>query len=152
VKTFTLVLLIALLATCATAQVAPEEASAVLAGPTITDGELAVSVGYSKELLGMHAVVMGQFGETVEAQGELVKLFKLANRLYFGPVAGGGVDWSDEAGTGGSPTTAYVFGAAGGAVTYGFTNKLGLWAFGKQHMVDEIKPKFIGGIGFYYRL
>jgi len=130
------------------AQVAPEEPSAVLIGPVSVDGELALQIGYSKEVLGLWITGFGQFGETVEATGEVTKLFKVSNRFYIGPVAGGGVDWSDQTGTGGVPTEAYIFGAGGIAVTYGFVDPMGIWGFYKFR--TENKPEF--GFGLYLLL
>lgn len=129
-------------------QVAPEEMSAALIGPVSVDGELALQIGYSKQILGLWLTGFGQFGETVEAAGEVTKLFQIWNQLYVGPVAGGGVDWSNQTGTGGVPTEAYIFGAGGLAVTYGFTDPVGAWGFYKFR--TENKPKF--GFGLYLLL
>ena len=126
-------------------QVAQE---AALIGPVSIDGSLSLQVGYSKEVFGLWVTGFGQFGETVEAGGEVTKLFKIWNRLYFGPIAGGGVDWSDETGTGGVPVKAYIFGAAGAASTFGFTDDIGAWGFYKFR--TENKPKF--GFGLYLLL
>ncbi len=138
--------LILLLATSVFSMAMPTEKSAVLVGPVSVDGHMGFQVGYSKEFSpGLWATGFGQFGETVEASGELVKLFKITEKLYVGPLGGGGVDWSDRTGTGGVPIEAYLYGTVGAASTYGISNQLGLWGFWKTR--TEFKPKF--GIGFY---
>lgn len=129
-------------------QVAPEYPSAILVGPVSVDGELALHIGYSKNVFGIWVTGFGRFGETVEAMGEITKLFKISKRLYFGPVAGGGVDWSDRIGTAGLPVEAYVFGSAGAGITLGFTDKIGSWGFWKSR--TEKKPIF--GLGLYLLL
>lgn len=147
-------ILVTLLLLCALpimGQVLPDDADVVLAGPILVEGEIGVAIGYSKELLGLQIVTLGKFGATVEAEAEVLKLFKLLDRLHIGPVAGGGVDWSDEAGTGGTPTSSYFFGAAGAAITYGITERFGAWGFWKRIITDkENKPNL--GIGLFYRL
>lgn len=129
-------------------QAPPEFSSAVIVGPVSIDGEVGLQVGYSKKVLGVYLVGSGQFGKTAEGKGEVIKLFKISGRFYAGPVAGGGIDWSDRPGTGGVPTEAYVFGAVGGVATYGFTDRIGSWLFWKGR--TESKPTL--GLGLYLRL
>lgn len=133
-----------------TSQVAPEDATAVLAGPVIIDGELGLTIGYSKKVAGLHLVSTGRFGETVEAEADMLKLFKIATNLYIGPIAGGGVDWSDEAGTGGVPTTSYLFGATGIAGTYSIMEQIGIWSFWQRHITNKANNP-IAGVGLYYK-
>lgn len=130
------------------AQVAPEEASAVLIGPVSVDGVIALQVGYSREVFGLWLAGFGQFGKTAEASGEVVKLFQVLKNFYVGPIAGGGVDWSDETGTGGVPVEAYIYGAAGAGATYNITDQIGVWGLYKFR--TENKPKI--GLGVFLKL
>lgn len=146
-KKFLIVLLA--LAVPAFGQITPEDPSIVLIGPVMDGKEVGLSVGYAKQIAGIYLVGFGKFGKTVETEGEIVKLFKLSSKLYVGPVAAAGVDWSEEPGTGGAPTSAYLFGAAGMAATYTISDHFGAWGFGKRYMNDNVN-KYTAGVGLYY--
>ena len=149
----TLFTILLLCAVSVSGQITPEDASVVLAGPVLTEGKISVSIGYAKDLgSGFYLAGFGGFGETVEAEASAFKLFSVWKKLYVGPVIGGGVDWSDEIGTGGEPTKAEMFGAAGAVVTYTiFDNKLGLWGFWKRNVAERANNP-TAGLGLYYNL
>lgn len=135
-------------------QVVPETESAVLAGPVSIDGELGLEIAYSKKGGGLWFVGSSQFGETVEAEGEIIKLFHVSGSFYAGPVAGAGVDWSEAAGTGGVSTDAYFYGAAGVVAIYGISNRTGLWGIWKARIskIDREPKSGKIGFGFYLKL
>lgn len=148
-KTITFIAIL-IFAIPAMSQMVPEDASAVLAGPVIVDGGVGLTIGYSKEVLGLQLVALGRFGETPELEGEAVKLFKLTGKLYVGPIAGAGVDWSDKAGTDGELVASYLFGAAGIATAYVIAEHVGAWGFWRRQITEkENVPVF--GAGLYYK-
>ncbi len=142
-------LIMTLLALPAFGQVVPEEPSAVLIGPVMDGKEIGLSIGYAKQVAGVYIVGFGKFGKTVETEGEIVKLFRITSKMHVGLVAAAGVDWSKEPGTGGDPSLAYLFGAAGAAVTYSISDHIGAWGFGKRYMSDAVS-KYTVGVGLYY--
>jgi len=154
-KLFTTILIVVLITALpiavSYAQVPTEETKALLAGPVMVGDELAMQVGYSIQLQRMWINVMGKFGETTEAEVEIMKMFPLSNRVYVGLIAGGGVDWSDDPSTGGEPIEAILFGSVGLAGTVGLSDDIGVWGFWKGRDA-KIKSKPKVGVGLYLKL
>lgn len=158
------VLLLVVMPLTATAQIAPVGDRALLAGPIYADGALAFQLGLAKKLYGdVWAAGFGRFGQSVEAEGEIVALFHLTSRLTLGPVAAAGVDWSSEPGTETVSAENYFFYAVGGAATFTlpkFANfkegQWDLWGFFRQQEVPkgdtQYKGGVSGGVGVSYRL
>ena len=144
-------LLIVALLLCASSAIGQVgDGSIALVGPVLTEGKVSVSIGYAREIgSGFYLAGFGGFGETVEAEASAFKLFGVWKKLYVGPVLGGGVDWSDEIGTGGEPTTAELFGAAGAVATYTY-GKVGLWGFWKRNIAERANDP-TAGLGLYYQ-
>ena len=129
-------------------QAVPGSNSAVIAGPVSVEGDFSIHIGYAHYTLGAYFVGSAQFGSAAEVQLEAIRLYKISGSFYGGLVAGGGIDYSDRPETGGIPIEELVFGAAGVAITYGFSDKLGSWAFYKSR--TDSKPKL--GLGLYYQI
>lgn len=142
--------------TVALGQVVPEKTSALMVGPLFSEGGVAFKVGLAEHVAGPIWVAgFGEFGETVEAEGEMIALFEIMNGVYVGPVAAIGVDWSSEPGTDGLSAASYLFGATGLASTLAATESLGAWGFYKYQFSGEDTfyiNKWTAGVGIYLRI
>ena len=147
-KKFLVIVLAFIMSTSAMAQV---EVDAVLIGPMYANETFSLSIGYAKDINGLIVASHSKFGNTVETEIEVIKFFHISGKLYAGPVAGGGVDWSDEAGTEGNSGVSYLYGAAGASIIYDVNDWLGIWSFGKHYEAKEDKGLIVG-IGLYYKL
>ena len=126
------------------------DSDVVLIGPVYAE-KVVLSIGYAKELgSGFYVAGFSGFGKTVEAEANTFKLFSIWKKLCVGPVLGGGVDWSEEAGDVGEPTLGEIFGAAGAVTTYTvFDDKIGVWGFWKRNIAERANVP-VAGVGLYY--
>lgn len=148
----------------AVAQVAPTGDKAMLAGPVYDGNAPAFRWGLAKRAWAdVWIAGFGHFGSSVELFLETAALFEISSKLYLGPVAGVGADWSSEPGTETVSAENYLIYAAGGAATFALPafaifsdNQVGLWGYFKYQgnpKADNLyKSGVTGGVGVYYRL
>ena len=132
----------------------------LLAGARYDNDKFLVSYGYAAPLgKGFYEFLYTDIGTPSGAfNAETAYLFDLGafglDNFYIGPLAGPNADWINNEVT--ADPVSYITGATGLAVSYAFTDRIGLGAIGKYKFSIENNNQYIdgwtAGIAFWLRL
>ncbi len=149
--------LLLLMAVSVLGQTPAAPGTAMIVGPSYSGDVWSFKWGVARQMSKTFwGTAMADFGETIEANTEVIALFPVTKWLSLGPMLGVGADWSDEPGTIGEQIATYMTKSTGGVGTISLSEKIGLAGSAKYTSSFDTETHYDPGwtfsFGGYLRL